>query len=86
MPLLGLLLVAVLAIALPLPHAVCIIASTGLCCCVVLVRVLIALFYIMSSYIPLLPAAIPTALLAALRRQQPAANHNHQLPNAQLQL
>jgi hypothetical protein len=81
MPLLSLLLISVLATALPLPPAVCIIAVTGLCCCVVLVRILLAL-----SYSPSLPAAIPTtlpaALSAALCRQQPAANHHRPLPTA----
>jgi hypothetical protein len=43
MPLLSLLLIAVLATALPLPPAACIISATGLCCCVVLVRILLAL-------------------------------------------
>jgi hypothetical protein len=86
MPLLSLLLMAVLAIALPRPPAVCIIAATGLCCFVVLVRILLALSYSLSSHSPPLPAAICTSLPAALRRQQPAANHNHQPPNAQPQL
>ncbi len=89
MPLLSLLLIAVLATALPLPPAVCIIVATGLYCCVVLVRILLAL-----SYSPSLPAAIPTSLPAALpaappaalRRQQPAANHLHQPPTTQPQL
>jgi hypothetical protein len=90
MTLLSLLLIAVLAITLPLPPAVCIIAATGLCCCVVLMRILLALSYSLSSHSPPLPAAIPTSLPpappTALRRQQPAANHHHQPPNAQPQL
>jgi hypothetical protein len=86
MPLLSLLLIAVLAFALPLPPTVRVIAATGLCCCVLLVRILLALFYSLSSHSPPLPAAIPTALSAALRRQQTAAFHHHQPPNAQLQL
>ena len=89
MPLLSLLLIAVLAIALPLPPAVCIIAATGLCCCVLLVRLLLTLSYSLSSHSPPLPAAIPISLPPtppALHRQQPAANHHHKPPNAQPQL
>ncbi len=84
MPLLSLLLIAVLAIALPLPPAVCIIAATGLFCCVVLVRILLALAYSLSSHSPPLPAiptSLPPAPAAALRRHQPAANHHHQPPS-----
>jgi hypothetical protein len=49
-PLLSLLLIAVLAIALPLHPAVCSIAATGLCYCVVLVRILLALLQVVKPH------------------------------------